>query len=220
MTTPQPRRPYPDDDPAAAVAGLARETEALRRRLDDLGALRGQVAELADVVADLAERLITDKAAPAGPTSWLGLPDHDAGEVAVRRAAAVLVDLVGWTNLVYLRYPDAAASLPECWLWHPDVVEELLWLRTAWAVAYRGPVASALQAGDWHDRCRPGVVRRIRVAAGTCSRESHRASPRPTTACLDAVIQAIAAWWTGDRDGCPPTAEHLADHPGTVGRPS
>ena len=45
--------------------------------------------------------------------------------------------LAGWVAGIYLRYLDAAQSLPECWLWHPEVVEELLWLHTAWLHAYR-----------------------------------------------------------------------------------
>jgi len=50
---------------------------------------------------------------------------------------------------MYLRYPDAAATLPDCWLWHPDLVEELLWLSHAWTAAYQGPDASVALAGDW-----------------------------------------------------------------------
>ena len=43
------------------------------------------------------------------------------------RSPATLAELGEWLRVVYLRYPDAASGLPECWLWHPDVVEELLW---------------------------------------------------------------------------------------------
>ena len=69
-------------------------------------------------------------------------------------------------QVVYLRYPDGADHLPECWAWHPDVVEELLWLMHAWAAAYQGPQAWVALVGDWHDRQRPGVVRRIKTTAG------------------------------------------------------
>jgi hypothetical protein len=31
-------------------------------------------------------------------------------------------------HTIFLRYPDGAGALPECWLYHPDVVEELTWL--------------------------------------------------------------------------------------------
>lgn len=72
---------------------------------------------------------------------------------------------------MYVRFPEG--SLPGCWLWHPDVVEELLWLCEAWEVAYRGPEASVQRAGDWHDRLRPGVARWARRAAEDCSLRTH-----------------------------------------------
>ena len=122
-------------------------------------------------------------------------------------AAAVLDELVGWLAAVYLRYPDGADHLPECWTWHPDVVEELLWLMHAWAAAYQGPQASVALVGDWHDRHRPGVVRRIRQSAGSCSYEKHQtrsgwdtlSSAAPTVPGLEHV-GSIAAWWATRRD--------------------
>ena len=89
-------------------------------------------------------------------------------------ARRVLGELVAWLELVYLRYPDAAQGLPECWCWHPDVVEELLWLMHAWLAAYQGTAASVGLAADWHDRHRPGVVRRLRGSVGSCSIEAHQ----------------------------------------------
>jgi hypothetical protein len=52
----------------------------------------------------------------------LNLPDE------LDTAQQLLAGLVDWMARIYLRYPDAAAGLPDCWAWHPDVVEELLWL--------------------------------------------------------------------------------------------
>jgi hypothetical protein len=119
----------------------------------------------------------------------------------------VLDELVGWLQTVYLRYPDGADQLPECWCWHPDVVEELLWLMHAWAAAYQGPQAPVGLVGDWHDRQRPGVVRRIRTTAGSCSFENHqtragwtrRPSAAPAVPGLDS-LGAIAQWWVTRRD--------------------
>jgi hypothetical protein len=89
----------------------------------------------------------------------------------------MLGELAGWLHAVFLRYPDGVAVLPECWLWHPDVVEELLWLMCAWRAAYEGRGASVQLAGDWHDRQRPGVIRRVKTAAGSCSPERHQSRP-------------------------------------------
>jgi hypothetical protein len=144
----------PQDRTAVAVAGLARELEGLRRTVDPLRALDDRVDHLARLVNQLADTLTALSARPAvapAPT-WLLLP---ADEQVARR---VLDELVVWLAAVYLCYPDAAGTLPECWCWHPDLVEELLWLMHAWLAAYQGVAASVAAAGDWHDRLRPGVV--------------------------------------------------------------
>jgi hypothetical protein len=122
---------------------------------------------------------------------------------------------------VYLRFADAARTLPACWLWHPEIIEELLWLRAAWIAAH-DPSASIAQVADWHDRYRPGVVRRIRDYAGVCSLENHQPGrPRHIPALrvpVASAASAIAAWWTTDRDDTPPapTSEQLSE---AAGRP-
>jgi hypothetical protein len=188
---------------AEALAGLAREVDGLRRGLDPLAGLPTRVDDLARTVAQLADALSAAPPRP-GPTpspSWLAAAaDREATQ-------ALLEALCGWLGRVFLRYPDGAAVLPECWLWHPDVVEELLWLQHAWFAAYQGKAASVQLAGDWHDRQRPGVVRRLKAAVGSCSKERHQtrtgwgegprgATPVPGT---DAV-PTIAGWWATDRD--------------------
>ena len=197
-----------EPDPTA-LASLAREIDALRRVLADLAALPRQVSDLAGVVLALSERPAD---APAdrlpGVPSWLDSSTDFADTVTL------LAELTDWMRTVYLRYADAVTGLPECWLWHPDVVEELLWLRAAWTEAYAAD--SAARAADWHDRQRPGVVRRIRAVAGTCSLEAHQpagechrgAEPVP----LADVIHAIGEWWTTDREATAPApdAGHIA----------
>jgi hypothetical protein len=206
----------PQDPTAAAVAGLARELEGLRRTVDPLRALDDRVDHLARLVNQLADTLTALSARPGAtpaPT-WLMLP------VDAAMARRVLDELVAWLAVVYLRYPDAAGSLPECWCWHPDVVEELLWLMHAWLAAYQGPNASITLAGDWHDRQRPGVVRRIRQAAGSCSLENHTTRPgwvrhtgaAPAVPGLDA-LPAIASWWGARRHQPPPEPQPA---PGSV----
>jgi hypothetical protein len=209
MTTP----PSADGQPAyattAAVAGLARELEALRRTVDTVSAIPERVEDLAGVVADLAAAVeqLTTTTPPAPPACWLDFADDEA------TAFALLTGLAEWLAAVYLRYGDAI--LPDCWLFHPDVVEELLWLSQAWQAAYAGPRASVAAVGDWHDRLRPGVTRRIKQTAGTCSVEDHQpghphhAGP-PAVPLADAT-DAIAAWWATRRGDPPPqpTAEQL-----------
>ena len=218
---PDPPRSPDGDQPGAAVAGLARELEALRRRLDKLQGLPHRVAQLADLLARHTETNASTTSSPATPVppSWLDLPTDPGrpaeSSTAARAADDLLTTLAGWVAGIYLRYPDATQTLPECWLWHPEVVEELLWLHTAWLAAHR-PDAASTAVGDWHDRQRPGVVRRIRDYAGVCSLEQHQSgadqhTPTPVAPLTEAV-PAIAGWWATHRTAPAPapSPEQLA----------
>jgi hypothetical protein len=196
---------------------VAREVDGLRRAVAPLLELPARVDDLTRLATDLANAVaaLTARKAAAPCPSWLLLPnDPDL-------AAQVLDELTGWLAVVYLRYPDGADHLPECWCFHPEVIEELLWLMHAWAAAYHGPQAGVALVGDWHDRQRPGVVRRIRATAGSCSFENHQTrtgwTRRPATAPqvpgMDGVA-AIAAWWGSRRDqAAPEPAARLASVP-------
>ncbi|MGH3469414.1 MAG: hypothetical protein ACRDQF_16980, partial [Thermocrispum sp.] len=63
MTTLPPPNGQPAD-PAAAVSGLAREVEALRRRQDRLDGLSGKLRDLARTVKSLADQIQATR--PAG----------------------------------------------------------------------------------------------------------------------------------------------------------
>lgn len=190
----------------ATVSALAGEVETLRRQVEAVQSLPGRVEDLADVVTRLAETTTPTHGPDGGERSgeligsWLDLPDSPDA------AQKLLEDLAGWMGRVYLRYADAARSLPECWAWHPDVVEELVWLHQTWTAAYRTPDAAASMAADWHERHRPGVVARIKTAAGTCSAENHTADrARPTARVpMAAAIPTIAGWWGDDRQSQAP----------------
>jgi hypothetical protein len=197
------------------VAGLGREVEALRRRLGQLDRLSECVDELTELVSHLADTAAVIEAptnVTASTPSWLDFP---ADERAANDAEQVLSSLAAWVAGVYLRYRDAIRAFPDCWLWHPEVVEELLWLHRAWTAAYSGQ-APPTAVGDWQERQRPGVVHRIREYAGVCSLEAHlpgrdRHTRAPDLPIVDAIA-AIAAWWVTDRaePGPEPTYEQLA----------
>jgi hypothetical protein len=176
----------------------------LHRLREELRSLAASVAGLADEVAELAPTAESE-AAP----SWLWPASGRAGRAARADAVAVLLDgLVQWASRVYVRFHDG--QLPECWLWHPDVVEELVWLWKAWDAAYRGPAASVSRAGDWHDRQRPGVVRRVRAAAGSCSLREHLDLAEPQTVPVLDAIPAVVEWWTDPSRPAPvPTGEQI-----------
>jgi hypothetical protein len=158
-------------------------------------------------VEALTERLEESEA--HGVRSWLAADD-------AKRAREDLKDLTAWLEAVYLRYPGAA--LPTCWLWHPAAVEELWWLRAAHRDAYQGPGASWARVGDWHDRARPGVVRRLDEATGACELALHAdgaeaSRPAPVVP-LAGAAERIATWWSAEnRSEIPPkpSAEQLAE---------
>jgi len=205
-----------EDCPAAvSLAGLARTLEALEHQVAELAPVSKRVDELAATVGQLAQVTLGAEAAKDDrpsrvPPSWL---DADGGPRGQLVAQDILDRLTPWVGGVYLRYSDA--KLPDCWLWHSDVVEELISLHAAWLAAYDSD-ASATAASDWHERQRPGVRDRVKTYAGMCSLEAHlpgkeRHRPAPDTPAEDAV-PAIAAWWATRREqpGPEPTPEQIA----------
>lgn len=197
--------------PHPHLRALGHEVERTSRRVGTLDEL---VRELGDQVSTLARHLGADSPEPgdpgagsedSGPRAWLLTDDPEQAHID-------LADLVVWLDRVYLTYPGA--SLPTCWLWHPALVEELWWLRHAHADAY-SPAGSWLRVGDWHDRQRPNVVRRIRAAAITCELSLHTeggeaATPTVRTP-LTSAAGMIAEWVAAGRpDPAPePSAAQL-----------
>lgn len=193
-----------EQDPA--LVALAREMEGIGRRV---GQLEELIEHLATDITTLATRL-------AGPDldddtvrmrSWLLAQDS-------HRATADLRDLCQWLAQVYLRYPDAA--LPSCWLWHPSAVEELWWLRRAHFEAYHPTRGGWPAVGDWHDRLRPGVTRRLRTAYAACELSEHirggtQHRPAPTAPLSDLAALAAAHWTTNPHQSLIPTDEQIRE---------
>lgn len=209
MTTPDAT---PTNDSMLAVA---RAMERNRRKVDDLDShVRQLAADVTQLAVTFAGRPPTrtpvgdtpDEPGPPEVRSWLLGSDPE-------QAAADLADLVEWLDRVYLRYPDA--FLTPCWLWHPNVIEELWWLRCAHADAYHPQSGSWLRAGDWHDRQRPAATRRVREAIGKCDLSLHtpdrpQGQP-PTLAPLAAHAAEVAQAWTVAGARPVPTPEQLRE---------
>jgi len=197
-------RPVPDPRTVA----FARDVERLARRVTDLDErqadLDGLVRRMAE---DLALLLPSEEdTEPRALPSWLATVDRE-------RARAMLADLADWLAAVYLRYPDAA--LPSCWAWHPAAVEELWWLRQAHHDAFAGPRACWRDVADWHDRLRPGVVRRLARITNGCELALHapgaRHAPAVPSVPLAAAMDAVAERWATARDAPEPTEAQLAE---------
>jgi hypothetical protein len=169
------------------LTALARAIERNGRRVTDLDRL---VRQMAGDLAEVAAATLTPEGDDTtGVRSWLLPGDPE-------QAVTDLATLVGWTRRVYLRYPDAALSA--CWLWHPDVIEELWWLRNAHADAFHPTVGSWQRVGEWHERHRPGVAKRVRSAIGTCELALHRHAQPAAASPLAEHAEHLAIAWATD----------------------
>jgi len=194
-------------DPDPRVPALGQAVERVARRVDNVELLVRQlaadVAGLARVLEPPPEDGEDDDTGAGAVRSWLLCED-------AAQARADLADLMTWLAAVYLRYHGVA--LPSCWAWHPAVIEELWWLRQAHRAAFEGEGASWRDAGDWHDRQRPGVVKRIGAAIGGCDLARHavngdrRGAAQPVVPLAGAADQ-IATAWTEHRTAPEPTPE-------------
>ena len=222
MTTEQPT---PDDAnrplglTGDSVVSLARAVARAMRRMEHVDA---RVDELAQVILELAAKLTGGKAKRAGDAEDTGVRSWLLADDAAQ-AAADLDELTVWLWRVYLWWPDAWLS--SCWLWHPEVIEELWWLRVAHADAYAPDTGSSLRVADWHERHRPGVARRVRGVLGKCELSRHAAvNGRPVEvvppgpSAMARHTGAIAAIWCAGAGldviraaGPDPTPDQLAE---------
>jgi len=192
---------------ANAVTALARALERTQRRVGELETLVRQlsvdVTRLARTRPPAGDGRAAPSATGSGPGGWLAARDPEVATTGLR-------DLIDWVETVYLRYPDA--ELPSCWLWHPSVVEELWWLQGTHTAAFGDEEGSWQRIGDWHDRYRPGVARRLRAAVGGCELALHTAGTdlhgNPEAPRAEAAT-AIARAWTTSRALPEPDGQQL-----------
>ena len=215
------------DETDPQVVALARGVERVTRRVGNVEQLVRQLAtdttRRGTDLELLVQQLAADVTALTRVVGDPDEPDPDAAAGAVRswlladdpeQARGDLADLVEWLGSAYLRYPGAA--LPSCWAWHPAVVEELWWLRNAHRAAYEGESASWRDVADWHDRQRPGVVKRVSGAVGDCELARHAAggawdgSGRGVVP-LAGAADRIAQTWTATNTSPTPTDEQITE---------
>ena len=211
----------PAGEPDPMVVALGRAVQRAQRRVEtvdknviqlaaDVSALRSCLSPPPGPGGPDDEPAAAGEPGPAAVRSWL--LGTDAGQ-----AVTDLADLIAWVDAVYLRY--SRASVSSCWLWHPEVIEELWWLRGAHADAYHREDGSWLRVGDWHDRQRPGVERRVNALLGKCALSLHtdvngRAAEvtEPAPAPLAGQHSEVAAAWVKTRTAGPvPTDVVLAE---------
>lgn len=173
----------------------------------------GTVLALALQVEDLAERLATVEAVledkrPKGQPDWILAGDKD-------EALRWLDSLRAWVDKVFAVHTGRA--LPDCWIWHPRAVEELLAMQAHRTFVHASPNATLLS--DYQTRFLDAAVKRLVVkSAGQasilskCVEEGVHVDPElgvpphmVTRFKVDrGAINAYVGWWTTDRKGRPP----------------
>ena len=148
-------------------------------------ALEGDVATIAEgYVALRAQR------DPSRVRSWLQEDDEEG-------ARLTLEDVAGWVGQVWLQYPDGV--LPECWLYHPPIIEELVAVMGAHRACFRKGGTWQMFA-DWHARYRPAAAERIRRYAPSCTLDLHQPGEQFDPAVVPTVprlqdVSVVAAQW-------------------------
>jgi hypothetical protein len=199
---------------AGDVSGVARTAEDLAR---DVGTAKANAKKALELVVSVAEQLAAaeaDDEERKRPLNLLMPEDRDAALEALR-------ELRDWLRAVYVRYEgggdQAAPVLSDCWAWHTGAVTELYVLHRMWFAAYQGPRASDQLVADWHDRYRPGTVRRVNAALKECRPEKHvdRMRYRPPGVHGDELLDDLADWMVTGEHGRkappPPTPAMVAD---------
>jgi hypothetical protein len=123
----------------------------LQDTLTKLGALHGQVTTLtsvSDEVTALAQAVaqLLDQGAPEGPPRPV-----DLAHVTGKERRDVLQGLATWVrDVLFPGWPWTQSRLRPCWLYHPEIVNGLLWVRCAYLTAYEHPGGRAHHAADFH----------------------------------------------------------------------
>ena len=96
----------------------------------------------------------------------------------IRPAADELTDLDAWVRWLCDHYDIDSWLIPDCWMAHGHILEELTALHRFWLAAY-GDAARPEAALRWHEAL-DHLQRRIREWKGStsCDRDTHR-QPQP-----------------------------------------
>ncbi len=224
--------PNSQGDSDGAALAVAREFDQLRRQLGELAVHLVTVSSTVNGMAGLARQVALLSEQVTALLVRLGGGDEDGRavtrpalpswfEVDGEQAEQMLRDLVGWVDTILVRHAAARESLPECWIYHGEVVEDLLWLRATWMTAHRNPAAQPHHAADFHERWLPAVMARYKrqLGSGGCNfdnhhdgateyrvRQEHHPQERIPAADPD-MTDAYARWWVHTRgltDVAPP----------------
>lgn len=112
-----------------------------------------------------------------GPDWDTSTSNRDAGMLGVSiinwrtltddEAPAAWQDLGDWVNWFVRRYSIPVRRIPSCWYRHPELVEELSALHTAWVVSF-DPIDAGYGPIGWHERLSAAIPRLQAWYNGEC----------------------------------------------------
>lgn len=166
-----------DDSPAVAALAIElsrarREIETLTSKLDRLTAdqrrhstVLSDLAKIRQQIQQILTLLNTENEASPARWFWLTMADEER--------EAKFSELYDWVETVLRQqYPDYLADqIKPCWISHPEARWELSWLYQLWTLTYLTTRPTPRDAGDWHDRWTPGVIRRLSHVMARCRSE-------------------------------------------------
>lgn len=148
-------------DAIGRVAVLEHAKTQLSSDVSELGATIATVSSSVERIESALDKFMADMSDEddsedeAVLVDWSSL-DADAARLEWSR-------LENWLDQWLIpTYELTLGELPPCWMHHPAMREELSWLRSAWAGAYRTGRGSGVNAGEWHVRWLPAAIERIK----------------------------------------------------------
>lgn len=188
---------------AATVEGLVSELAGLRLVTGGLADGQEKLARMiAEFIARATEPDDEEEEEKPDPdrVEWMTVSDPAV-------AVEALVRVRRWVREVWTPYA-AGEELQPCWMWHPDVVADLLACRLAW-IASTGPKARPLSPADWITRFLEPAAKRVTRSLAECHdgyghlTRGKRYDATPG----DGGARALARWWAETHDREP---EHPA----------
>lgn len=168
------------------------EVEALR---EQVATLSGVVAEFGGMLRGLSEDIVrfTARDDPSAVRSWIVNNDTELGRL-------MLADLEDWLAAVWVYFPGS--KLPNCWAYHPYVVEELWSVMNLHRACFRKG-GTWQNLADWLKTYRPAAAERIQKEVGSCELTEHQPGadldPVDWASVPEADLSEVADYWTGHR---------------------
>ena len=174
-----------------AAAELRADQDAIWQALRDLGRRIDEAGDGGALVAGPSAGIAAAAAGrPGTPVHWWGF---DLTDATSRHAHDTqLAGLTGFVTWLLSRFTKLASVLPECWVQHPALVEELTALWSAHATTY-APTAVGTDPLRWHEALFNATHRLSYHNDTGCSYSSHQASIREDLAGKAATRQTNIA---------------------------